>query len=257
MRDAKDLADQIVDTAGQAVTATGEPGVPLEEGHHGCSEGWKIGPDGAYRCPECEADRELHRVSRELLMAGVGERYWSTSWDDLEQVEPFPQLRAAADRIGTILSQGDHLLLSGPPGSGKTQAAVLLVRAAIEARHTAAIMNLGRAGMEIRAAYKREDGPTEESTVKWAARADLLVIDDLAAGETNAASLEQRLLYLVLEERQNAQRSTIVTTNLSPEEATEHLGQRLIGRLQPLAIMEFEHGQNFRRAAGKTSWEAP
>ncbi len=222
---------------------------------HECDDGWIYTTAGVERCPTCQANTEATRIASEIHAAGVGERYWTTSWTDLEMVDPLPSLQAAAVSIVDILATGDHLLLSGKPGSGKTQAAVLLIRAAIEARKTAKLLNLGRAAMQIRAAYKTDDGPTESSVVKEASRVDLLVIDDLGAGETGAATLEQRILYLVLEERQNTRRSTVVTTNLTPQEVKDRLGQRLTGRLQPLAIMQFTHGRNFRRPAGKTSWE--
>lgn len=231
-------------------------GILVLDGPHGCSEGWQFDDDGrAYRCEECHTTAEATRIEHEIRTAGVGERYWTITWTDLELVEPFPQIRVAANQISSVLDAGDHLLLSGPPSSGKTQAAVLLIRAALEAHRSARLVNLGRAAMEIRAAYKTDAGPTEDQVVQAASRPDLLVIDDLGAGETGAATLEQRILYLVLEERQNKRRSTVVTTNLAPTEIAERLGQRLLGRLQPLSTMQFRHGKNFRRPSGKTAWE--
>lgn len=228
------------------------------EGPHGCSEGWLFDEHGrAYRCPDCHAAAEAARVEHEIRVTGVGERYWTTTWDDMDLLEPMPQIKRASERISDILDAGDHLLLSGPPSSGKTQSAVLLIRAALEAKRSARLLNLGRAGMEIRAAYKTENGPTEDQVVAQASRPDLLVIDDLGAGETGNATLEQRILYLVLEERQNTRRSTVVTTNLEPQEVAKRLGQRLLGRLQPLTILQFRHGKNFRRPGGKTAWEDP
>jgi len=230
--------------------------IPEPAADHDCEDGWLYTHAGATRCPTCQANTEAARIASEIHAAGVGERYWTTSWTDLEMVDPLPSLQAAAASISDILASGDHLLLSGKPGTGKTQAAVLLIRAAIEARRSAQLLNLGRAAMQIRAAYKTDDGPTESSVVRDASRVDLLAIDDLGAGETGAATLEQRILYLVLEERQNTRRSTVVTTNLTPQEVKDRLGQRLIGRLQPLAIMQFSHGRNFRKPDGRNAWES-
>ena len=227
---------------------------------HGCYGGWIYEPqEGAHdlgrRCPDCVAEVETRRVGEELQSTGVGERYWGTMWDALEMLDPFPALKRAADNIGSILAAGDHLILSGPPGCGKTQAAVLLIRAALGAHRSARLVNVGEAAMEIRSAFKKEGGPTEESVVKLASSPDLLVLDDLGAGETSNAAIEQRLLYLVLEKRQNRSRSTVITTNLAPTELRDRVGQRLVGRLQPLEVMQFKHGRNFRRSSGKTAWD--
>ena len=204
-------------------------------------------------CPRCDAEKARARTEREIRDAGIGERYWHVEWEDLEDVPPVTHLRRAADSIGDVLASGDSLLLHGPPGSGKTQAAVLLLKAAINTGRSARLENLGMLSARIREGYDG-DGPSEAGVIEGMSGVDLLVLDDIGAGETGAAKIEKRVLYLVTEARQNARRSTIVTTNLSPQELTDAIGARIINRLQPLEVLAFRHGRNFRKPTTRTAW---
>jgi DNA replication protein DnaC len=209
-------------------------------------------------CPHCEEERRLGRFKRDLLSAGVGERYMSVTWDDLELVEPLPALKSASARISDIIRAGHSLVLAGPPGTGKTQSAVLLVRDAITAGHTALMVNIGRTAMEVRAGYKEKEPDTNEKhETHRMISADLLVLDDVGAGEAGDAKVEKRLLYFVTEARQNARKPTIVTSNLNAAQVRDFLGDRIMNRLMPVEVVNFTHGRNFRAPKGtKTLWSA-
>lgn len=218
--------------------------------------------DGSYEvgftCPICKVERDrtdlATKVQHQVQASGIGKRYWDTTWDDLEIVKPLGDLRAASERITDIIRAGHSLILCGSPGTGKSQAAVLLIRAAIEAGHTATLVNIGRIGMEIRAIYDEPGGITEAGETARLAAVDLLVFDDLGAGEAGDAKIERRLLYFVAEARQNARRPTIVTSNLTATELRDFLGERVMNRLMPAEVMAFNHGRNFRLPKEKTLW---
>lgn len=201
-------------------------------------------------CPQCRNQARLRELQREIEASGIGERYFHTEWEDLELIDPMPRIKAATERITEVIESGENALLHGPPGGGKTQAAVLLVKAAIRAGHSARLDNLGRLGMDIRAGYDG-DGASEAQTVNDLAAVGLLVLDDIGAGETGTAKVEQRILYLVTEARQNAQAPTVLTTNLTPQSLAATLGGRIVNRLQPLASIGFSHGRNFRKPTGQ------
>jgi DNA replication protein DnaC len=109
---------------------------------------------------------------------------------------------------------------------------------------TARLENLGLVAVDVRDGYGSHAGEkmTERMAIERMATPDLLVLDDLGAGETASAMVEKRLLYLTLEQRCNHKRMTIVTTNLQAKAMVKTYGKRILERLQPSTTIEFEGG---------------
>ncbi|WP_034382988.1 ATP-binding protein [Deinococcus sp. YIM 77859] len=213
------------------------------------------GRTAAVPCPRCTAARRDANLRNRLTASGIALRYLDLDWSNLDTAaDPFPRLRAATGCISDVIAANDSLALIGPPGSGKTQTAVLAAKAALAAGHSALVVNLGRLALDVRESYRGGgEGTTERQALQMLIAPDLLVLDDLGAGETDTAAVERRLLYLALEDRQNARKPCIITTNLNPTELAGHLGARNLGRLQPLEIVEMRHGRNFRLQEGRKS----
>lgn len=231
---------------------------PLEAHEAHCSGGWIIfqrddGTEAGLACGYCERRRNEQLVRAAVEASGIGARYFDMEWDTLELLDPLPALRSACENITGIIESGHNALLAGPPGTGKTQAAALLVKAAIHAGFHARMENIGRVAMEVRAGYDGQ-GQTEAGAVTRLSMPELLVLDDIGAGEAGDGKLEKRILYFVTEARQNARRSTIVTSNLTAKQASEFLGQRIMNRLMPLETFNFAHGRNFRVPTGASAW---
>lgn len=227
-----------------------------------CEGGWITvqaadGVTASAPCRACRAERNREALERSLSEAGIGARYLRATWDDLEQRGPIAELAAVGARIRDVIASGHNAILAGPPGTGKTQAATLLLADAIRAGASARIVNLGHVGMLVRASYDRSGaGMSEADAVKALAGVDLLAIDDLGAGETGEMKVELRVLYFAAEARHNARRPTIITTNLPPPGAMRLVGARIANRLMPLEAFNFAHGKNFRTPdpASGTAW---
>ena len=208
-------------------------------------------PDAAFKCPICQTRFEQHKREQDLrsrmTVAGIPARYLEMEWNDLELLEPLPRIQQACLQLDRILTGGENLFLHGPPGSGKTQAAIMIAKTAIRSGLNARVINIGRLCVDVRRGYS-DQGLTESAALESLGTTDFLVLDDLGAGETRNATLENRLLYLALEERQNRRLPSIITSNLGLEELAAKLGLRLLNRLQPLTVVEVNHGQNFRLA---------
>ena len=118
----------------------------------------------------------------------------------------------------------------GDVGTGKTTLAMLVSKAAVEAGRTVAIYSLPRLLARIRRTYDAEAG--EQSYSEFFERltaVDLLHIDDLGAEKRSDWVLEQ--LYAIVNERYEAQRSMVVTTNLDQAALEEQIGPRTVSRL--------------------------
>lgn len=228
-----------------------------------CQSGSIISEDLAgeyvsHPCPRCAAERAQARLRAQLTDAGVDGRYLDTGWADLDVVAPLDRVQAACERITEVIDAGASLLLwSLETGSGKTQAAMLAATAAIQAGRSAAVVNLARLAVEVRDGYGDKTGTAlkEGAVLRRLATPQLLVLDDLGAGETDSAAIERRLLFLALDERQTRLLPTVITTNLTPHVLTQVFGSRIIARLQPLTVIHVDHQRNFRvNPAARPLW---
>jgi DNA replication protein DnaC len=144
-----------------------------------------------------------------------------------------PVYRAVKEFVEAIaerLDEGQGIWLMGDVGTGKTSLAMLVSKAAVEAQRAVAIYSLPRLLARVRRTYDAEAG--EQSYLEFFERltsVDLLHVDDLGAEKRSDWVLEQ--LYAIVNERYEAQRSIVVTTNLDQGALEEQIGPRTVSRL--------------------------
>jgi DNA replication protein DnaC len=136
------------------------------------------------------------------------------------------EVRRYTDAIGENLESGKGIWFVGDPGTGKTTLAMLISRAAIEARRSVAIYSLPRLMNLLRQSIEQEGGTL--GLLDLLGSVDLLHIDDLGVSRTDWV-VEQ--LYTIVNTRYEDQRSLVLTTNLMPEELKEQVGYRVVSRL--------------------------
>ncbi|MFM8792946.1 MAG: ATP-binding protein [Solirubrobacterales bacterium] len=140
------------------------------------------------------------------------------------------QVREYCDRLDESLDSGRGLWFFGNSGTGKTTLAMLVSKLTIETGRTAAIYSMPQLLSRIRQTF--DSLPGEESYLDLFGQltsVDLLLLDDLGSENRTEWVLEQ--LYALINERYEAERSLVVTTNLTAEKLEEQIGERVVSRL--------------------------
>jgi DNA replication protein DnaC len=200
--------------------------------------GWVLGPEDVARPCECREGR-LKRQRARGVASAIPARYRGVSLDrppisemasDPSRAPVYEAVREFAAAVSERLDAGRGLWLMGDVGTGKTSLAMLVSKSALEAGRTVAIYSLPRLLARIRRTYDADAG--EDSYLDFFERltsVDLLHIDDLGAEKSSDWVLEQ--LYAIVDERYEAERSIVVTTNLDQAKLEAQIGPRTVSRL--------------------------
>jgi DNA replication protein DnaC len=195
--------------------------------------GWIPGPEDVARPCECREQR-IRRGRVRGISSVIPPRYRGVSFDrpPITEIEPMVVrvVRSWAEDLDANLDAGRGLWLMGDTGTGKTTLAMAVSKASLEAGRSVAIYSLPKLLARIRRTYDAEPGG--DSYLAFFERlgaVDLLHIDDLGAEKSSEWVLEQ--LYVLVNERYEAQRSILVTTNLDQQQLEDQIGARTVSRL--------------------------
>ena len=145
----------------------------------------------------------------------------------------------------TFKPSSGNLLLTGKPGLGKTHLSAAIAREVSGDGWSVVYDMAGRVFERFEARkFGREDDEVIADTDRIL-NCDLLILDDLGTEMTTA--FVQSALYQIVNTRMLEKRSTIISTNLSPEEIakryTPQLASRIEGEYQTLPFA----GEDIRR----------
>jgi DNA replication protein DnaC len=200
--------------------------------------GWIIDDDDVAHPCQCR-ERRLVQARARGVNQTLPPRYRSVSFDapPVSDMERNPrsrtivrEVRAYVDELEANISAGRGLWLMGDVGTGKTTLAMLVSRHALEAGRTVAIYSVPRLLARIRRTYDADS--RDDSYLSFFERltsVDLLHLDDLGAEKSSDWVLEQ--LYAIVDERYEAERGIVITTNLEPGDLAKQIGERTVSRL--------------------------
>ena len=195
--------------------------------------GWILGPEDVARPCECRSQM-VAKARLRGIDSVIPAKYRGVSFDrppvTLINEIVVRRVREYCSAIDQNIETGRGLWLYGSSGTGKTTLAMLVSRTALEAGRSVAIYSLPKLLARIRRTFDAEAGEQSYSDLfERLATVDLLHVDDLGAENRTEWVLEQ--LYALVNERYEAQRSLVVTTNLEEHELEEQIGARVVSRL--------------------------
>ncbi len=204
--------------------------------------GWILGPEDVARECECRAQRLKRGRNKgvasvippalpgRLLRPPAGLRHGARPRDQGRR-----RSRSAASSTSSTSASAPAAASgsSGTPAPARPRWRCWSPRRRCAQGHSVAIYSLPKLLARIRRTYDSEPGG--DSYLAFFERltsVDLLHIDDLGAEKRSDWVLEQ--LYALINERYEAQRSVLVTTNLPHEELEEQIGGRTVSRLSQI-----------------------
>lgn len=123
------------------------------------------------------------------------------------------------------------VLMVGDTGLGKTHLSLSIANVVIQRGFNVVYVSALEVFRKLQGEYYgRGDG--EQSALQTIIDADMLIIDDLGAEFEN--NFNPSSLYNIVNSRLNAERPTIINTNLSAAELEKRYGQRVASRLMTL-----------------------
>lgn len=199
----------------------------------------------------CECLRELCRQEQKkelsaLLLSGNERfenfelRYYPDQYDPALGASPRHMMQlnlAACKRYAAHFQPGaGNLLFSGATGLGKTFLSACIARQVADQGCSVAYVTAGKLFSDYEAV---KFSGADESLIQPYVDSDLLIIDDL--GTEMRTQFVVSALYSVVNDRLLRQRSTIISTNLRPEDLesryTPQIASRLLGCYQLLSFV--------------------
>lgn len=119
------------------------------------------------------------------------------------------------DRIEDMIDTGTNLLISGPPGVGKSSAAAIVVKGVLRWGHKTYVISHDEMSDLVFSDRQYEEGISVMDRIRTC---DLLMLDNFNADIFEDKRFGVLKLEKLIERRTNAQLATVLTTRIAPDD---------------------------------------
>ncbi|MBU2754945.1 ATP-binding protein [Acidithiobacillus sp. CV18-2] len=152
--------------------------------------------------------------------------------------------------------RGRSLIFCGGVGTGKTHLAVGIARELMAMNLTVTFNTAMDAIRTVRETYRKESPVTEREVIRRFAQPDLVILDEI--GTQFGTDAEKVTLFDLLNARYNAEKSTILISNLKIQEVEQYIGERMFDRLRENGGQALVFAwESYRNSSGRQGIRAP
>lgn len=170
-------------------------------------------------------DQSFDTFSLEWYPTRVNERMGRSVREHMEHV-----FETCSNFARHFEKNGGNLLLTGPTGVGKTFLSACIAREVTERGFSVVYDTAAAIFRVMENEYFRRGEEDNSAAVERFLRCDLLIIDDL--GTELASAFVQSAFYRIINTRLMTGKSTVISTNLSPDEISTRYSDQILSRIE-------------------------
>lgn len=170
-----------------------------------------------------------------------------------ENANAFEIIKEYARNIVENLNQGLGLIIKGPVGTGKTTAAIAIMKEAVKYKKSPYFISMISLLDKLMSFRDQEERYEFEQRIQ---NCPLLVLDDLGGeyiGKNKEESWMLKRIMSIIAERHQRSKSIIITTNLPIKELAERYDQRAIDRIRSTNQIITLLGESLRKEEWRKS----
>ncbi|QDF18632.1 DnaC-like helicase loader [Gordonia phage Pupper] len=194
---------------------------------------------------ECDCELQL-QLLKHYLVAGIGATYQRLDWDDVADDSLVRQV-GEYGLNHEYLRRGIGLFLVGDVGTGKTMVGTLCLKDFVKAGYRCFAITFAQMIDMYTSTWRSAEERNRFD--KKVIGSQVLLLDDIGKEHRLKNNLPEATFDMVLRSRVQAGRSTIVTTNLRPDDVREGYGAAALSLLREKSISIDVAGSDFRRQA--------
>lgn len=186
---------------------------------------------------EVEKEKTLEQqkaIQDKIVKAGIPKRFQECTFSSYQAITDNQKLvlKTSMDYYKDLTKgTSSALFLCGNCGTGKNHLAISILLNLIRRNiKTGIYTKVGKMIRDIRSAYSRNDGPTEQQIIDKYIHTPVLILNEI--GVQYGTEGEKVLLFEVIDGRYEEMKPTILISNLSFSDMEKYLGERVLDRLK-------------------------